>query len=563
MSIHTLPTEVISQIAAGEVIERPVYAVKELIENAIDAKADTITIVLEESGLKRITVIDNGEGMTPADLQVCFMPHTTSKIHSIENLHQINTLGFRGEALASIAAISNMTIKSRTHKGGDGVIIEIKSGEIHKKAPTGIPPGTQITVNNLFYTTPARKKFLKSARTEFRHCIELLTKYALAYPSIRFSLTHNGKQTMDLPQTTDQTERLRALLNPNLYEALLPFNLQNEYFSLNGFITKPQTATYSQKQYLFVNNRAVSDKQISQAIKDAYGTLLDPLAHPSFVLFLTLQPDFIDINIHPRKEEIRFINSRIVYESIYNAVTQALEENNLVFHTKDFNQQLTQSPRFGHTDSFAAQVLKENSLPWQSRNITTILPSSDLQQIHNLYLITQTKYGMLLIDQHAAHERILYEELFQEFKKQKRQPSYQLPQSLIFELSLSEGELLQENTQIFQQLGFEIEYFKDNTFLLTAIPVLFKDRNNIAIIMEILQDVSQDKQPKEIDKTSRKMIAYLACRSAIKAGEKLSKKQARELLKKLEQTPNNTTCPHARPTKIEIELPKLNRLFRR
>jgi DNA mismatch repair protein MutL len=561
--IHQLPEQLIAQIAAGEVIERPVYVVKELVENAIDAHADTIIIHIEEAGLKKIISIDNGEGMNEEDLTESFKPHSTSKIISEDQLHRIETLGFRGEALSSIAAVSQLRIQSRQQSSTEGKYIEIKAGQVDQSGTLGIPTGTSVIVSNLFYTTPARKKFLKTHKTEFRHIVDVMTKYIFAYPFVHFTLTHNGKTILDATKNMDLQERIKIMLGLNISASLLPISYQENYIHIEGFLSKPQTTTSNaQKNYIFINKRAVTNKLISQAIKDAYGTLLEPHAYPIFILFLELPYDIVDVNVHPRKEEIRFMNNQMIYDAIYKAVRETLGQNNLIFQNQQWKSEII-SPRFGYTDSFAAEVLKEKSLSWDSRNITTIIPSADIQQIHDLYMLTQTKYGLLLIDQHAAHERILYEEFLQEFQKQKKQAMYSLPKAVTFELSLGESELLQDNLRLFEQLGFEIEHFQKNIFFLNAIPVIFKDRDNVKLLTEILEDIAQEKNVKDLDRVSAKMIAYLACRSAVKAGDRLTKKQCKEILEKLQKTPNKATCPHGRPTMVEIDLPRINKLFKR
>jgi len=299
--IHPLPDDIIARIAAGEVIERPVYAVKELLENAIDAKASVITIHIEEAGLKKITVIDNGEGMSKADILESFRPHTTSKIAG-DTMHEIRTFGFRGEALSSIAAISDMTIASRLVTDTSGYAIELKQGNIEKSGPIGIPAGTIVTVNNLFYTVPARKKFVKSIRTEFRHIIDLINIYALSYPNVRFTLIHNKKTILDISSNQSILDRIKQSLGEKIYRNIIPIQYEDGYIKLSGYISKPQVYAYTpEKHYLFVNKRKISDKLISQAIKDAYGTLLETSAYPAAILFIDVPYELVDVNVHPRK----------------------------------------------------------------------------------------------------------------------------------------------------------------------------------------------------------------------------------------------------------------------
>ncbi len=569
--IHILPQSIVSKIAAGEVIERPVYAVKELVENSLDAGATSITIDIEESGLKRITVIDDGEGMSPEDLRESLKHHSTSKITSEEDLLSIETLGFRGEALSSIASISKMSIKSRTPQDKSGNLLEIRNGRIEKFSPTGMPKGTVVSVENLFYSVPARKKFLKSLRTEFRHIIEMVTTVAIAYPHISVTLLHNGKTIFDLPKTNDQIERIHTLMGNDIYTNLLPVSYSDSYISISGFITKPHITTATPfKQYLFINGRKITDRAISLAIKDAYSNAIHSGAYPVCFLFLSLPSETIDVNVHPRKEHVRFMDNQLIFDGVHKAIAQTLAKHNLTFHknypedsfsSDDFA--LHDAPRisYGNTKSYAGRLIKEKQLPW---NLETIIQSSDVIQVHNLYLLMATKHGIMLIDQHAAHERILFEQMLEQFEMvANEQLSYELPQPLLFDLSFSEAELLQEYNDFLARLGFEIEHFKGNSFLLHDVPLLFHDRDHKKLIHEILEDIQLKDQPKELDTISKRMIAYLACRSAIKAGDPLGKKQCKELVEQLEKTHNNTTCPHGRPIKVEMQREQLDRLFRR
>lgn len=566
--IQHLSQSIISKIAAGEVIERPVYAVKELVENALDAGADSVKVIIEDSGLKRITVIDNGEGMTVEDLQECFKPHTTSKLSSEDQLHAIRTLGFRGEALSSIAAISTMTISSRHKDAPAGNSVRIIEGEVEKMMPIGIPVGTQVTVENLFGPVPARKKFLKSKRTEFRHILDVLIHFAFSHPSVQLTLVHNGKTIFDLPKTEDLLLRMQVLLEKDIYANMIPVTFSDGYLSLSGFIARPQITTKTpHKQFFFINNRKIWDKNISHILKSSYGTLLEKQVYPVAILFLSMPHEMLDVNVHPRKEEVKFIDTQAVLSAIESAVTQSLTNNNLFFAASSWQSAVflgdTDEPFSGRsTHSFAGKLLKEQQLPWtllqhQSSDLSKIM------QIHNLYIMTHTKDGFALIDQHAAHERIMYEQYREAFETQKAQAAiYTFSTPKILEFSLLESELLQEYESHFTSLGFSVEYFKGKSFLIRSVPQLFKDRDQKELISEILKNLRMDGDV-AIDSGSKKMLAYLACRSAVKAGDMLREDQCRDLLEQLEKTPNNATCPHGRPTKVLVDLGMLHKMFKR
>ncbi|HEX8932284.1 MAG TPA: DNA mismatch repair endonuclease MutL, partial [Patescibacteria group bacterium] len=335
-NILPLTPEIISKIAAGEVIERPAFAVKELVENSIDAKADKISIVLEQSGLKKIMVTDNGIGMSKEDLLESFKLHTTSKLFSLDDLEKIKSLGFRGEALASIAAISKLTLQSRVGHRPNGTKIELVDGQIKDIAPIGMPPGTVVTVNNLFYSVPARKKFLKTPPTEFRHILQVLTNLVFANPQIHFYLVHNKKIIFDLPKTKDPLERIKFFLGNNIFINLLPVQYQNDFIAISGFVSKPHLPiSLNNKHYFFINNRGVTNQLIEQAGKEGYGTLLPAKAKPVLILFLSIPYELVDVNVHPRKEQVHFANQQLVYDAVEKAVRETLTKNNLTFYAQE------------------------------------------------------------------------------------------------------------------------------------------------------------------------------------------------------------------------------------
>lgn len=563
MQIRKLPQDVIAKIAAGEVIERPAYAVKELIENAIDAHATRIVIHIEEGGLKKITVTDDGSGMVREDLMEAFKLHTTSKLTTIDELTHIASLGFRGEALASIAAISNLHIQSRPKTAVSGYFVDVHEGKVVDSGQIGMPEGTTVTVSRLFHSVPARKKFLKSQQTEFRHILGIVSKIALAHPEIYFSLNHNTKKIFDLPKIDNLVERLQTILGSEIASHLLPVLYQDQYLSITGFIATPQQTSHGiNKQFFFVNGRSITDKLFSSVVKDAYGTLIMSKSQPVFLLSLSLPFEHVDVNVHPRKERVRFIDTTTLSDVLFKAITQTLTENNLTFYDeKPFGIALGDADL---TKSYTGRVLKENIKPWDIRINDVVKSNEIITQLHNVYLVTQTKFGMALVDQHAAHERILYEQFLQEFKtQQKNRKQVQLAKSVLIDLSFSDSQLLQEYLHLFGDIGFTVEHFRDNAFLITAVPVLFQDRDVAKLLSELLADLLEEKHPKDVDQVSQRILAFLACRSSVKAGEKLSKKQAKELVEKLEKTKNNATCPHGRPTKIIIDINQLHKMFKR
>ncbi|HVZ58821.1 MAG TPA: DNA mismatch repair endonuclease MutL [Patescibacteria group bacterium] len=562
MKIYTLPDSVVAKISAGEVIERPAYAVKELIENSIDARASTIDIQIEDAGLKQIIVQDNGEGMSEEDLKLSFLPHTTSKLDDEHDLIGIKTLGFRGEALASIAAISTLTIKTREKQNPAGYEITIRHGDIEHAGPVGTPPGTIVRVDTLFLSVPARKKFLKSAKTELRLITNVVTNFALSYPSLHFVLTHNGKTIFDLPGRENNLGRIKQLLGNSFFEELLPVALEDGFIQISGFIGRPQSALKNNaRQFVFVNQRTVTDRMIQTAVKEAFGSLLPSSSTPIFILEITVPPEIVDVNVHPRKEQISFTNAQEIFAAVKQAVSESLQENNLTFKLAKFRTE--NSARLGETTSFSGELLKSAVLPWDRSEKIAIKPSERLMQIHQTYIFVPTLEGLGLIDQHAAHERILFEEFVTTFvKKKKDQQAYELNKPLTFDLSLSESQILEEFDQIFTELGFTIDHFQGSTFIIRTAPAVFKGRNLEKIIKDMLVDMAEGELP-TIDLRTERMLAFLSCRAAVKAGDVLTERQMKDIIKRLEKTANNATCPHGRPTRIQISIAELDKLFKR
>jgi len=561
--IIQLPQSLIAKIAAGEVIERPVYAVKELIENALDAYATSIVIHIEQSGLRTITVIDDGEGMSAEDIAIAVKPHATSKLSDEDMLTQIATLGFRGEALSSIAAISDLTISSRRQMDAIGSQLHVVNGVVENVIPFGMPSGTHVTVKDLFSPVPARKKFLKSEKTEFRLIAELVMQYALSFSHVKFSLHHNGKQIVDIPKVNNIHERVYLLLGKDYFSSLMPIDHEESYTKISGFLARPPfTSSSATKQFIFVNGRIISDRVVSQTVRESLGTMLEKTHHPVFILFFTLPYDLIDVNVHPRKETIHFSNTLLITQAIKSALGKSLAKHTTLYDESIFDEDTYTYDKSGSTKTYAADMIRENVKPWDVRSQDKIL-TSDILQLHNLYLLTQTTQGFVLIDQHAAHERILYEQFSQEFTKQRKSSqAVLLANPLSFELSIGDGSLVEEHSDLFASLGLTFEHFGGNTYLLTTIPIIFQDRDPRRLINELLENIREEKNV-SLDEMSQRMLAFLACRSAVMAGEKLSKKQMKDLIEKLEETPNNATCPHGRPTKIAVSLDRLNRMFKR
>lgn len=550
--IHALSPEMVSKIAAGEVIERPSYAVKELIENAIDAGATEIKVYLEDAGLKKILVVDNGEGMTEDDVKESWKPHTTSKIHDEYELHSIKSLGFRGEALSSLAAVSTLTVQSRKLDTPTGFSVTIQNGKLTHSTPVGMPIGTSILVEQLFSSLPGRKKFLKSISAELRQSVDVVNRFALAYSHIRFVLSHGKKTLIDYPQTASSADRIDSVVTSDTSSFFIPITKNESYIKLHGFVAKPQlNATTQHKQYLFVNARDVTDKRIAMAVKEAYGTMLESTAYPLFVLFITLPYEMVDVNVHPRKEQVQFVDNKFVSQTVKQMVRELLEEHNLTFENLSWKR-----AGVGLANSYAGKVLKKTVLDAESfsgdQKVTFL-------QFFKQYIVVCSKTDLFLVDQHAAHERILFEKLKMEFIKQKGSNiSYRLPTPVTLTLTAASHLVLEAYVDLLTNMGFKFQKAS-----ITHVPLLFQDRDPLELMTQLLDDLSINDSMKSIDNASEEMLAFLACRAAVKAGDVLTNEQMKTILIDLGITPNSATCPHGRPTRIAMSIDQLNTMFKR
>jgi DNA mismatch repair protein MutL len=563
--IHPLPTKLVSKIAAGEVVERPASVVKELLENALDAGATEISIEIKEGGARLIKISDNGAGMEKDDLLISFKPHTTSKITTEQDLEKIATFGFRGEALSSIASVSRLIIKSRPKKALSGMHIEVFENILEHSRPIGMPYGTEISVESLFITVPARKKFLKDARTEFVHIANIVTEYALAFPSVGFKLSHDGKNILNVPGNQKLSLRIKNILGDKIFTNLVPLSGASSYGKIEGYVGKPQLASrIKSHQYLFINSRSVTDQKIAQTISKSFGNLLEAKALPVFILYLKVPYESVDVNIHPRKEEVAFAYPDAIRELVQNSIQKAFVKNKLTYNKNSSEREysINESEFTMHDsgmDPHLATLLKNEAKIWQFKPTET----TDVSQFNNLYLITKNETGIVIIDQHAAHERILFEQFTEIFeKKSKKRELFILKKPLLFELPIIDSLNLENNISTFQEIGFDIESFGKNTFKLSTVPLIFKARDYTQIISSVLQDLKENNKV-EVDRDTEKTLAYLACRSAIKAGDSLSLIERKDLISKLLKCKNPYTCPHGRPTHIEFSLTQLHKMFKR
>ncbi len=603
--IRPLPDQLISQIAAGEVIERPSAVVKELLENALDAGATQITIRLEAGGVKRISITDNGCGIPPEQMPLSLARHATSKIASLTDLENVSTLGFRGEALASIASVSQLTLTSRSE--GQNHAWQISGHAPDKTAPASGAQGTVIDVQDLYFNTPARRKFLKTEQTEFGHCAEVVRRIALARPDVRFTLSHNGK-TVDHWQESTAAQRSAQILGDEFAQARLPLEEAAGPLTLQGFIGLPTAArSRADAQYFYVNGRFVRDKLLTHAVRSAYQDVLHGDRFPSYVLRLDLDPSLVDVNVHPSKIEVRFRDSRAVHQFVFHAVNRALARTSATAQgtapapmpaasgAMPWIQNQPRQASFGvaqntfrygemfrDTGSSAAGSAPEAYPPYSSSlsalsglsntsAATGTTADTDaeefplgfaLAQLHGVFVLAQNRAGLVLVDMHAAHERILYEQ----FKQALQSESVQL-QPLLIPVTLIadpvEMGTVEENGEVLATLGFDMAVLSPTTLAVRAIPALLANSDAQALARDILRDVREYGGSHVLTERRNELLGTLACHTAVRANRQLSIPEMNALLRQMEATDRADQCNHGRPTWVQLALSDLDKLFLR
>ena len=603
--IRPLPDQLISQIAAGEVIERPSAVVKELLENALDAGATQITIRLEAGGVKRISITDNGCGIPPEQMPLSLARHATSKIASLTDLENVNTLGFRGEALASIASVSQLTLTSRSEAQAHAW--QISGHASDKVTPASGAQGTAIDVQDLYFNTPARRKFLKTEPTEFGHCAEVVRRIALARPDVRFTLNHNGK-TVDHWQESSLAQRSAQILGDEFAQARLPLDEAAGPLTLQGFVGLPTAArSRADAQYFYVNGRFVRDKLLTHAVRSAYQDVLHGDRFPSYVLRLDLDPSLVDVNVHPSKIEVRFRDSRAVHQFVFHAVSRVLARTSATAQgtapapmpaasgAMPWIQNQPRQTSFGvaqntfrygemfrDTGSSAAGSAPDAYPPYPSSlsalsglsntsAATSITADTDaeefplgfaLAQLHGVFVLAQNRAGLVLVDMHAAHERILYEQ----FKQALQSESVQL-QPLLIPVTLIADPVeigtVEENGEVLAALGFDMAVLSPTTLAVRAIPALLANSDAQALARDILRDVREYGGSHVLTERRNELLGTLACHTAVRANRQLSIPEMNALLRQMEATDRADQCNHGRPTWVQLALSDLDKLFLR
>lgn len=560
--IKVLSDTLISQIAAGEVVERPASVVKELLENSLDAGATQCTVEVEQGGMKLIAVRDNGNGMEPEDAVMAFTRHATSKIASVDDLFNIHSFGFRGEALAAIASVSQMTLRTRQSAMNAGSEVVFEGGILQSKGAVGCPPGTEILVRNLFFNTPARKKFLKAETTELSHIVAVVSHLALDNSAVGFVLTHNGKQLISVPPESTKIARFAAIIGKKMVEEVLPVSFVTPSITINGFIGKPGAELASKRhQYLFVNGRDVTDPLVARAVIDAYGSRLPGRTYPMFVLHIEITPSEVDVNVHPRKLMVKFLDTQRIYRDVSQAISQAL----VAYEQRGVSMPVAHETQAPSPTFFVPQAsLGMNYAPSANAQTfaatTTIRTVECLAQLANSYLLVADEQGLALVDQHAAHERIMYES-FKHRAELASAHTQQLLVPLTVECSREESFFLTDALEHLTKMGFEFDTWSGGTFVMRACPASLKTENLEKIFRAFLDEVSSERVHKTI--LPEKLLKSLACKAAVKFGMPLTHQEQQELLTKLAQTPNSSTCPHGRPTSVVVSFDELERRFYR
>ncbi|MEQ1621868.1 MAG: DNA mismatch repair endonuclease MutL [Methylococcales bacterium] len=596
MRIHSLPTQLVNQIAAGEVVERPASVVKELVENCFDAGATQIVIDIEQGGARLIKIRDDGCGIDKEDLALALSRHATSKIATLKDLEQVASMGFRGEALASTSSVARLTLISRVADSDCAWRVNADGSEQDfDPQPDPHPQGTTVEVRDLFYNTPARRKFLKAEKTEFSHIETLIKRMALSRFDIGFTLTHNQKEVLKLkPALTsnEQAQRVAGICGSAFIESSVSIDFAASGLQLGGWVGLPTFSRSQQDmQFFYVNGRLIRDKLVAHAVKQAFQDVLFHGRHPVFVLYLTLDPTLVDVNAHPAKLEVRFREGRLVHDFLFSALHRSLAE--------------VRPGQVQHLDSLQPLTAPESSLAaqrptqaYQSRPVQqTVLPlrvEEDIQayaslylkiaspsyatpvqqpnedrplgnaiaHLHSIFILAETKTGIILVDAHAAHERVTYERLKQQHQ-QGAVPSQPLLLPIKLRVSIQEADLAEQEHAFFAELGFELNRSGPETLVLRSIPVLLADHDTETLIRDVLADILEHGSSQRIQDQANEILATVACHGAVRANRRLTIDEMNALLRDMEQTDRAGQCNHGRPTWVALSTQELDKFFLR
>ncbi len=613
--IHRLPDHLVNQIAAGEVVERPASALKELLENSLDAGASKISVDLASGGIQLIRVVDDGSGIAQDELALALDRHATSKIASLDDLESVATLGFRGEGLASIAAVSRLTLASRRAGADMAWQVGALDGRLLEPEPTALAAGTTVEVADLYFNTPARRKFLKSEATEYAHCESVFERIALAHPQVEFTLRHNGKVAWRLPQE-DLGSRVARLLGRDFVDAALSVDEDSGPLRLAGFVASPTLSKASRDaQYCFVNGRFVRDKLLAHAIRQAYRDVLHHERHPCYALFLTVPPESVDVNVHPTKIEVRFRESQAVHRFVFHTVNRALADTRAGIQaeaaaatgpaTATDSLVPTQPPGYRfETATLDLKVsdagngldlyrtlfggLREQEQPAPglapqappafspatgsaSTGSAAPLPADDnglpplgfaLGQLHGVYVLAQNAHGLIVVDMHAAHERIVYERLKRAFDRDAL-PAQPLLIPVTFAADRFEAAASNDHAEVLQRLGFELTALGPSQIAVRAVPAMLADADPVQLARAVLAEVRELGASQAVTARRDEMLATMACHGSVRANRMLTLTEMNALLRDMEATERSGQCNHGRPTWRQLTMKELDGLFMR
>jgi DNA mismatch repair protein MutL len=564
--IRLLPELLVSQIAAGEVVERPASVLKELLENSLDAGATELVVTLDEGGLKRIQVEDDGEGIAPQDLPNALARHATSKISTLEDLEAVATLGFRGEALASIASVSRLTLTTRRKDEPKASLIRSEGAQVSEVEPAARAPGTTISVADLYFNTPARRKFLRTEATEFGHCDDVFRRVALARPDAGFTLKHNGRISRHV-RAQPLRERIAGLLGAEAVEASLPVDAQGGVLRLFGAAGTPHAArARAEGQYFFVNGRFVRDRLLSHAAREAYAEMLHGERQPAYVLFLELDPRAVDVNVHPAKTEVRFRDARAVHQFVLHALQRALAPSvataPVAYASLASGPSIQSALRLAQPaaayDSFAAAA----PMPAPAAQAEDHPLGYAIAQLHGIYILAQNQAGLVLVDMHAAHERIVMEKLKKSLDAGQVQRQALLVPALL-KVEALDIATAEENRSALEQLGLEVTVAGPNELAVREAPVPLAGGDIATLTRDVLREIRAYGATQVLSARQNELLATMACHAAVRANRLLTHMEMNALLREMEETERSGTCNHGRPTWYQLTLADLDRLFMR
>lgn len=597
--IKVLSTHVANQIAAGEVVERPLSVVKELIENSLDAGATAIDVEIEQGGIRLIRVKDNGHGIHKDDLALALKRHATSKISSSDDLHRLMSLGFRGEALPSIASISRVEMRSGIEPVGDNTehswLVRCDGKDfIGEPEPVGHPRGTSVEVRDLFFNTPGRRKFLKTEKTEFTHIETLFKRIALSRFDVAFSLSHNQRVLHKLPaaKTTEQKlKRVSLVCGKGFVENALQIDFQAGDLRLTGWIAQPTfSRSQADMQYFYVNGRSIKDKVISHAVRQAYQDVLFHGRHPAYVLFLEIDPTLVDVNVHPTKHEVRFRDSRSIHSFIHRVLHDAIAKtvagtggDESALDARGFSGELSGGAQRQSNQNFTRNNYNQHSIPLkvqeQIQNYSALYGGENgekraqddeslpplgyaIAQIQGVYILAENLHGLIIVDMHAAHERITYERLKETFSENNLR-SQPLLVPISINVSEAEVKLVEEHQQLFESLGFNVEPLGKDAIIIRQVPSILRESDVEKLLKDVLADITIFGDTQRIMQEINSILSTMACHGSIRANRKLTIPEMNALLRDMESTERSGQCNHGRPTWIQMDMSQLDKLFLR